>query len=132
MENASMESEETRGVPSLKEPRGRCIPLNLKRFTAAHLRQLGESLGLPVGKSGDEMRQLIEGKMSEREDPCVHVHVEEEPQLHTVLWLVDSNDPLYRPNPLIKSGVRVPVKSVCRTVTNLSWKWRVYGSRLGF
>ena len=66
MENSNTESEETRGVPSLEEPRGRCILLNSKRLTVAHLRQLGESLRLPVGRSEDEMGQLIEGKMSEQ------------------------------------------------------------------
>ena len=97
--NGNTESEETRGVPSLEEPRGRRIPLNSKRLTVVHLRQLGKSLGLPVRRSGEEIRQLIERKMSEREDPCVQVHVEEEPQLRTVLWLVDSNGPFLQTQP---------------------------------
>ena len=64
--------------------------MNSKRLTTAHLRQLGEALKLPTSGSGEELRQLIEGKLSEPDDHNIQVVVQETPRTETVLWLVDT------------------------------------------
>ena len=74
-------------------PRGRRLPLNSRRLTAAYLRQLSEALGLSTTGSGEELRQQIEGSLAEREDPTIQVIVQETSQIETVLWLVDSDGP---------------------------------------
>ncbi len=86
----------------LEEPRGRRLPLNSKRLTGAHLRQIGGALGLPTGRSGEETRQLIEGKLAERGDTLVQVYLAEEPQVRTVMWLVDSGGPFMQTLPTYK------------------------------
>ena len=46
--------------------RGRLpIPLNSKRLTAAHLKRLVRALDVPTTAAGDEIRQMVEGKLSE-------------------------------------------------------------------
>lgn len=55
-----MDVEEAVGLPH-----GRLYPLNSKRLTAAHLRQLAEALKLPTMGAVDEIRQMIEGKLQE-------------------------------------------------------------------
>ena len=44
-------------------PRGRVLPLNSKRLTSTHLKQVAEKLKLPTTGSADQIRQLIEGKL---------------------------------------------------------------------
>lgn len=84
----------------MDEPRGRRLPLNSKKLTAAHLRQIAQSFGLPTGRSAEETRQLIEGKMTERgQDPLVQVYLAEEPQLKVIIWLVDSDGPFLQTPP---------------------------------
>lgn len=80
-------------------PRGRRLPLNSRRLTAAYLRQLSEALGLSTTGSGEELRQQIEGSLAEREDPTIQVIVQETSQIETVLWLVDSNGPFLQTAP---------------------------------
>ena len=58
-----------------------------------YLRQLSEALGLPITGSSKELRQQIEGKLSEREDSNVQVVIQETPQVEAVLWLVDTDGP---------------------------------------
>ena len=61
-------------------PRGRPLPLNSKRLTAAHVQQLARTLGLPTTASPDDIRQMIDGKLAEigRETPNVQVVVQHE------------------------------------------------------
>ena len=81
-------------------PRGRRLPLNSRRLTAAYLRQLGKALDIPTTGSSDELRQQIEGKLSEREDPDVQVVIQETPQVETVLWLVSAEGPFLQTTPV--------------------------------
>lgn len=81
-------------------PRGRRLPLNSRQLTAAYLRQLGEALDLPTTGSSEELRQQIEGKLSEREDPNVQVVIQETPQVETVLWLVSAEGPFLQTTPV--------------------------------
>ena len=41
------------------------LPLNSKRLTVGHLRRLASALEVPTGASADEIRQMIDGKLSE-------------------------------------------------------------------
>ena len=61
-------------------PRGRPLPLNSKRLTAAHVQQLARTLGLPTTASPDNIRQMIDGKLAEigREPPNFQVVVQRE------------------------------------------------------
>ena len=61
-------------------PRGRPLPLNSKRLTAAHVQQLARTLGLPTTASPDDIRRMIDGKLAEigREPPNVQVVVQRE------------------------------------------------------
>ena len=51
-------------------PNGHCarllIPLNSKRLTAAHLKRLATALDIPTTAAGDEVRQMVEGKLGEQ------------------------------------------------------------------
>ena len=40
------------------------LPLNSKRLTAGHLKRIAKALGLPTMAAGDEIRQMIDGKLS--------------------------------------------------------------------
>lgn len=64
-------------------PEGRVLPLNLRCLTAAHLRVVAGSMGLPTKVLMDEIQQLIEGKLSEdgRELQNVQVIVQEPSQV---------------------------------------------------
>ncbi len=42
------------------------IPLNSKRLTAAHLKRLATALDVPTTAAGDEVRQMVEGKLTDQ------------------------------------------------------------------
>lgn len=42
----------------------RHLPLNSKRLTAAHLKQIAHSLSLPTTGAADQLCQVIEGKLA--------------------------------------------------------------------
>lgn len=42
------------------------IPLNSKRFMAAHLKRLAMALGIPTTAVDDKMRQIVEGRLVEQ------------------------------------------------------------------
>ena len=65
MESESEETTGEVGSGSRELPRGRVLPLNSKRLTSAHLKQVAEKLELPTTGSADQIRQLIEGKLQE-------------------------------------------------------------------
>ena len=39
------------------------IPLNSRRLSAAHLKRLARALEVPTTATGDEVRQMIEGRL---------------------------------------------------------------------
>ena len=61
----------SRAVPVENPPpppaEGRVYPLNSKRLTVKHLKLLAEALELPTSCSVDELRQLVDGTLRERE-----------------------------------------------------------------
>ena len=100
-----MEGEDTADARDrAATPRGRRLPLNSRRLTAAYLRQLSEALGLPTIGSAEELRQQIEGKLAERDDPTIQVIVQETPRIETVLWLVDSGGAFLQTTSLHRIG----------------------------
>ena len=75
-----MELEESRELEAYESPRrvtSLPIPLNSKRLTVTHLRRLANSIGVPVDAGGEELRQMIDGKLLEmgREPRNVQVFV---------------------------------------------------------
>ena len=60
-------------------PVGRTFALNSRRLGAAYVKEIAKGIGLPTKAAGDELRQLIEGHLSEegREPPNVQVIIEE-------------------------------------------------------
>ena len=60
--------------PGVGEAR-RTLPLNSRRLTAALLRQLAGGLGLPTTASSDDLRTLIEGKLTEAGRDPLHTQV---------------------------------------------------------
>ena len=74
-------------------PEGKRIPLNSRRLPAAYLKLVGEALRLPTSGSSEELRQMVEGKLTSEKDvevSSVQVVAQETHQLATQLWLVDS------------------------------------------
>lgn len=61
---------------------------------ATRLHQLGQALELPTAGSPEELMQLIEGKVADRDDQSIQVMIEETLQVKTVIWLVDSEGPV--------------------------------------
>ena len=61
------------------EPRGKVLPLNSKRLKTVQLQRLARALSIPTSASGDELRQLIDGKLEgmEREPRNVQVVISE-------------------------------------------------------
>ena len=66
------ERDRTRVVSEM--PRGKRVPLNSRRLTAVHLRQLAEALELPAVGSTDEIRQVIEGKLQSSGYEVANLH----------------------------------------------------------
>ena len=94
-------------------PRGRLLPLNSRRLTSAHLKQIAESLGLPTTGSSDEIRQLIEGKLQESRDVRnIQVVVDETPTISLKLSLMDEDGVFLESTPIVK-----PVKEMGEDLT---------------
>ena len=51
------------------------MPLNSKRLKAGHLRRLAAALGVPTAASADELRQMIDGKLTEEGKEARNVQV---------------------------------------------------------
>ena len=58
-----MSTDEASETADAGMPRGKRLPLNSRRLTAAHLKQIATAMELPVTGSTDQLRQLIEGKL---------------------------------------------------------------------
>jgi hypothetical protein len=87
-------------------PHGKTLPMNSKRLTVAHLRQVAEALGLPTSGSADQIRQLIEGKLEGEDDrdvANVQVIIQESPQVQIKLSLVDGDGVFLETSPTIKT-----------------------------
>ena len=99
---ASVESgEESHERPEL--PRGRVVPLNSRRLTAAHLKRVAEALKLPTTGSADQLRQLIEGKLESDkrvEATNVQVVIQEEQCVELKLSLMDESGILLTTEPI--------------------------------
>ena len=88
VEEGSRAGEEHGGVFDDTTLRGKLLPLNSRRLTSAYLKQIVESLELPTTGLGDEIRQLIEGKLQDSHDILnVQVVVDEIPTISLKLSL---------------------------------------------
>ena len=86
---------------------GRVLPLNSKRITAHHLRQISGALQLPTSGSADQMRQLIEGKLrsdQDREPRNVQVVIKECSLVEVTLALMDENEQFLVTSPQTRPG----------------------------
>ena len=75
-------------------------------------------LGIPTSGSAEEVHQLIEARLGEREDPNVQVYVEETLQLQTLVWQADSNGVIPRSEPSIVRPRKEHVMSQCNSFDN--------------
>lgn len=92
------------GVKSRELPRGRVLPLNSKRLTSTHLKQVAEKLELPTTGSADQIRQLIEGRLQEdREVSNIQVVVQESTYRELKLSLIDEEGVFLETDPSTKS-----------------------------
>ena len=84
-------------------PRGKLLPLNSRRLTSAHLKQIAESLELPTTGSTDEVRQLIKGKLQESRDVRnIQVVMDETPTISLKLSLMDEEGVFLESTPSVK------------------------------
>ena len=61
---------------------GRILSFNSRRLTATYLKAIARKMGLPMSATTDEIRVLIEGRLTEdrREARDVQVIVQEQPE----------------------------------------------------
>ena len=84
-------------------PQGKLLPLNSRRLTTAHLKQIADSLELPSSGSGDELRQLTEEKLQESHDVHnVQVVVEEAQTVTLKLSLMDEGGVFLESTPSVR------------------------------
>ena len=99
------ELEESRGHDEV--PRGKLLPLNSRRLTAAYLKYIALSLELPTAGSVDETRVLVEGKLRETHDVANEQVVIDEATTSTTtvnLSLMDDDSVFLKTPPLTKSA----------------------------
>ena len=88
-------------------PRGKRIPLNSRKLTVTHLKQIAKAMELPTVGSADELRQQIEVKLTSQEGcevNTVQVIVQEKFQIETQLFSCDSMCAVVR-TPCVRSHV---------------------------
>ena len=94
--------------PQLESPSGKILPLNSKRVTNQHLKQICEALVLPTTGSGDQMRQLIKGKLCSeeygREPANIQVLVSESSLVEVKLSLLDEGDVFLDTSPVTRAN----------------------------
>ena len=102
-----MEAAEERPRDAGGLPLGKRIPLNSRKLTAPHLRQIAKAMDLPTERPADELRQQIEGSLASQEDreiSTVQVIMKNQPLIETQLWLVDSQGVVLQTEPVQKTG----------------------------
>ena len=106
MPSLEMDRERDRTRVVSEMPRGKRVPLNSRRLTAVHLRQLAEALELPAVGSADEIRQVIEGKLqsSGYEVANVQVILEESSLIQTKIFLEGEGGRILETNPLTRAS----------------------------
>ena len=83
-------------------PRGRSFPLNSRRLTGAHLRQVAAALELPAEGSSDQLRQVIEGQLETdgHEAANIQVFLSEDTFVETRLSLVGESGVILESRPM--------------------------------
>ena len=85
------------------------LPLNSRRLTASQLKRVGAALELPTAASTDEVRQIIEGKLSRDSHEPSSVQVVFEPS--GALALHDENGEFVRKDPEIQEDTEAHVET---------------------
>ncbi len=69
------------------------IPLNSRRLNASHLQLVTQALDLPTDLCSDELRQLIDGKLTDMEHEPMNVQVvlQERTRTELLVLLVDGD-----------------------------------------
>ena len=97
-----MSEHEEDEVGSRAVPRGQHLPLNSKRLTAAHLRQIASALDLPTTGAADQLRQVIEGKLETDGHEAINIQVvlEDSRLIETKICLLSEGGVIVTPQPL--------------------------------
>ena len=101
-----MSTDEASETADAGMPRGKRLPLNSRRLTAAHLKQIATAMELPVTGSTDQLRQLIEGKLQTEghETTNILVVVEETSLVEMKLSLLAEAGVFLETTPLRRAG----------------------------
>ena len=95
--------------------RGKVVPLNSRRLTSFHLKQIAEALELPATGSTDQLRQVIEGELeSEKHVDAANVQVliEDRETVEVKLCLMDDSGVILETRPHVHT----------KDVSNLEWQ----------
>lgn len=103
------EEDESGSRADVIVPRGRHLPLNSKRLTAAHLKQIAHSLSLPTTGAADQLRQVIEGKLATDgyETANIQVVLEEDKFVETKLSLLSMDGTIVESEPVKRDATDV-------------------------
>ena len=95
-------------LPSMELSSTKVLPLNSKRVTNQHLKLICEALALTTTGSGDQMSQLIEGKLCSeeygREPANIQVLVNESHLVEVKLSLLDEGDVFLDTSPITRAS----------------------------
>ena len=102
----TMSTDEASETTDAGMPRGKRLPLNSRRLTAAHLKRIATAMELPVTGSADQLRQLIEGKLQTEghETTNILVVVEETSLVEMKLSLLAEGGVFLETTPLSRAG----------------------------
>ena len=83
-------------------PRGQYLPLNSKRLSTTHLRQIASALDLPTTGAADQLRQVIEGKLETEGHEAINIQVvlEDSKLIETKMCLLSEGGVIVTPQPL--------------------------------
>ena len=100
--------------------RGQYLPLNSKRLTAAHLRQIASALELPTKGAADQLRQVVEGRLQTDgyEAKNVQVALEDCTLVRTKISLLAEGGVIVEPEPLHREteGIHVEMEDLGRAL----------------
>ncbi len=82
-------------------PKGRWLLLNSGRLNASHLQLVAQALDLPTGLCSDELRQIIDGKLTDMEHEPINVQVVRTRTELQVLLVVDKTGTFLKCGPLL-------------------------------
>jgi hypothetical protein len=108
-----MSEHEEDEAGSRAAPRGQYLPLNSKRLTTAHLRQIASALDLPTTGAADQLRQMIEGQLETDGHEAINIQVvlEDSKLIETKMSLLSEGRVIVTPQPLRRETADVREES---------------------